>query len=268
MDSIAAVRAFYDENFEHEWERMDRHPIEWHVNLHFIKQYVQRGDKVLDIGGGPGRYSIELSSMGCDMTLVDLSQGNVDFAANAAREKGVSLTAVRANACDLSMFEDDSFDHVLLMGPLYHLLEDADREQAIREAVRCLKPGGKLFAHFISQYAGLLYAMARDPASILYPEEQEYFNLIRKDKPFSGHAFTQAYFIRHDDIPELMGRFPLEPLHFFGSEAMLAVCEENIKLQPQEVIDAWCELAVRFCEDEHMRRLSEHLMYIGRKEMI
>lgn len=265
MDSVEIVRAFYDEGFAHEWERMERHPIEWSVNTHFIGRYVRPGDRVLDIGGGPGRYSIHLAEKGCDVALADLSQGNVDFAAAMARERGVLLSATRADARDLSAFESTSYDAVLLMGPLYHLLEDADRELAIAEALRCLKPGGVLFAAFISHYAGMYYAMSHEPECILYESERENFALMRADKPFSGHAFTQAHFIRRDDALELMSRFPLEKLHFLGSEAMLSASEVNIMQHPKEVVDAWCDLAIHFCEDESLQMLSEHFLYVGRK---
>lgn len=265
MDPIEQIREFYDNGSAQEWERMDRHPVEWHVNSSVMGRYIRPGERVLDVGGGPGRYSIHFAKKGCDVTLADLSQGNVDFAKGAAREQGVRICAVQADARDLSRFADDSFDHVLLMGPLYHLQKEEDRALAVREAVRCLKPGGVLFAAFINSYAGMMYAMSQDPASLLYPAEQEYFRLVREDKPFSGLGFTQAYFIRKEDVLPLMERFPLDRLHFLGSEAMLSACEPNILAQPPDVIAAWCDLALHFCEDERFMSLSEHFLYVGRK---
>jgi 2-polyprenyl-3-methyl-5-hydroxy-6-metoxy-1,4-benzoquinol methylase len=63
---------------------MERYPIEFAVTKHFINRYIRPGDKVLDIGGGPGRYSIYLAEKGCRMTLLDLSDENVAFAAAKA----------------------------------------------------------------------------------------------------------------------------------------------------------------------------------------
>ena len=59
-------------------------------------------------------------------------------------------------------FPDRSADAVLLLGPLYHLTERADRLAALREARRVLRPGGVVFAAAISRFASLLDGLARD----------------------------------------------------------------------------------------------------------
>ena len=67
-------------------------------------------------------------------------------------------------ALDLSRFTDASFDLVLVMGPLYHLVEPSDRDRAIREALRVLAPGGLLFASFITRYAVYIGLLKRSRA--------------------------------------------------------------------------------------------------------
>jgi ubiquinone/menaquinone biosynthesis C-methylase UbiE len=54
---------------------------------------------------------------------------------------------------------DDSTDAVLLLGPLYHLTERADRLAALREARRVRRPGGTLVAAAISRFASALYGL-------------------------------------------------------------------------------------------------------------
>ena len=61
------VRDYY-ENYD-EWGRFDRHSVEFEINRRFINRYIKPGDGVLDIGGGPGRYALELARRGCDVTL-------------------------------------------------------------------------------------------------------------------------------------------------------------------------------------------------------
>ncbi len=55
---ISEVKKYYDENTQLEWKRMERHPFEFIFTTYMIDQYVKPGDRILDIGGGPGRYSI------------------------------------------------------------------------------------------------------------------------------------------------------------------------------------------------------------------
>ncbi|NLM11964.1 MAG: hypothetical protein GX213_14590 [Clostridiaceae bacterium] len=119
---------------------------------------------------------------------------------------------------------------------------------------------------FISSYGGIIYSMKYAPELIIEKDLEFQYKLFEDDLPFSGDSFTQSYFYRHKDILPFMAQFPLEKLHFFGQESILAPCEENIKAQPQEVIDKWLDLAERVCEREDLLSYSEHLMYIGRKK--
>ncbi len=81
----AAVEAFYDRDAEHEWERGDRHRTEFAVTLRALAEHLPPPPaRILDCGGGPGRFSIELARQGYDVTLFDLSAGNLAL----ARAKG------------------------------------------------------------------------------------------------------------------------------------------------------------------------------------
>lgn len=92
-DTVGIVKEFYDKNTAAEWERLQRHQFEFELTKRYINRYIKPGDKVLDIGGGPGRYSLYLAAMGCDVTLFDLSSANVEFAKEQANAQGVSLKA-------------------------------------------------------------------------------------------------------------------------------------------------------------------------------
>ena len=130
MDSSVAeaVAQLYDSMTEREWARMDRHRTEFYVTLRALREHLPPPPaRVLDCGGGPGRYAVELARWGYDVTLFDLSTGNLALAREKAAEAGVTLAGFeQGTALDLSRFADHSFDAVLLMGPLYHLLEEAE----------------------------------------------------------------------------------------------------------------------------------------------
>ena len=78
-ETTKIVQDFYDSQVEHEWNRIANRP-EFLLTCRMLKRYIKPGDSVLDIGGGPGRYSTHLASRGCDVTLFDLSPENVKFA--------------------------------------------------------------------------------------------------------------------------------------------------------------------------------------------
>ena len=86
MESVKLVQNYYDADVEKEWERLEKHPFEFALTCRFLDRYLHPGDRVLDIGGGPGRYSLYLAKRGCQVTLLDLSAENVEFARRKARE--------------------------------------------------------------------------------------------------------------------------------------------------------------------------------------
>ncbi len=264
MDSTQIVREYYNQAPQLEWERIEGRP-ELALTSRFIDRYVKPGDRVLDIGGGPGRYSLYLAERGCDVTLLDLSDANVTFAAARAAERGVGLCTVRGDARQADRLVVGQFDHVLLMGPLYHLLEESDRVRAVNASLELLKPGGVLFVSFINLFAGVIYAMKLDPASILTQESAEFFDMVLSDRNYAGRAFTQAFFINVQEVLPFMSRFGLEKLHYFGQESITSPCEDKIFSVSPEVSAAWLDMAERLCERESLLNWSEHLMYVGRK---
>ncbi|MEU4215875.1 class I SAM-dependent methyltransferase [Actinoplanes sp. NPDC026623] len=108
------------------------------------------GRYVVDVGGGTGVHAAWLAADGHTVHVIDPVPAHVQ---SAAARPGVTAQLGDARALD---FLDDSADVVLLLGPLYHLTDSADRARALDEAVRVLRPGGILAAAGISRYLSLL----------------------------------------------------------------------------------------------------------------
>lgn len=265
QDTVKVVRDFYDSSVQAEWERLQRHPFEYELTRRYLDRYIQPGDKVLDVGGGPGRYALYLAEKGCDVTLFDLSAANIELGKQKAIEHGVSIETFVGDAREVDAIVEGEYDHILLMGPLYHLLEESDRVKTIAACLGLLKQGGTIFVSFISSYAGVIYAMKYEPQMLVEAAMATPVQLFIDDLPFAGDGFTKAFFIRHKDVLPFMAQFPLQKLHYLGQESILAPCEENVKGQPQAVIDKWLDVAEQVCEREDLLSYSEHLMYIGKK---
>lgn len=265
MDSVDIVRKFYDETVNYEWRRLDRHKVEYEISRRFITRYVKPNDKVLDLGGGPGKYSLYLSALGCDVTLADLSQTNVDYALNKADELGLTINGTCVDARDLSIFDDEEYDHILCMGPMYHLKEEADRVTTIRECLRKLKPGGTLFVAFVSSYSFVWDYLISNPEFILNADRRAELNGIVDDSNFIGKGFTENFFIRPKDVLPFFEPFELEKLHLLNCESFLYLREPELLKHSPEAVAAWLDLAEQVCEREDLLSLAEHIMYIGRK---
>ncbi len=266
--NIDAVREHYDADPAMEWERLERMPFEFELTTYMMDKYIQPGDSVLDIGGGPGRYSIYYARKGCAVTLAELSAGNVAFAKAKAAEVGVSFPAYAVNCLDLDKLGLGQFDHVLLMGPLYHLQSEADRVEAVNVALRHLKPGGKLYVSFIPITSGLIYDLQHGGyicEDMSNPAVNYLMDNIERGEDYIGPGFTQVCFHHPRNILSFMERFPVKKLHLFGQEGFLAPNKYQLMERDEAEIRAWVELAKRYIELPELLSWSEHLMYIGEK---
>lgn len=259
------VREYYDSIVEQEWSRMDRHPVEFAITKAYIEKYVRPGERVLDLGGGPGRYSLWLAEKGCDVTLLDLSPANAAFAAQIAEERSLALRTLSGDAMEADSLVEGPFDHVLLMGPLYHLLKEEQRVRAVTACKRLLRPGGTLFASAITSHAGILYYLQNDPAIILDERESTSIAALEAGESYGGPAFTDAYFMRVPEMRPFMEGLGFETMHLVGCEGVCSPREPEIAAQP-DLFDRWLRVSLAVCERPEMLGLSEHMLYIGRKQ--
>ncbi|MBI1335055.1 MAG: methyltransferase domain-containing protein [Armatimonadetes bacterium] len=118
-----------------------------------LRHLFQPPAKVLDLGGGTGHYSFWLANLGYEVHLVDAMESHIEVAKKLVQS--YTLASISVGDARGTRFGDESFDMVLLFGPLYHLTERRDRIQALEEASRVLKPGGRIFAVGISRFASL-----------------------------------------------------------------------------------------------------------------
>jgi SAM-dependent methyltransferase len=193
------VRRYYDSDPQREWDRLEvlHDRVEYALTIRTLDEHLPKPPaSILDLGGGPGRYSIELARRGYAVTLADLSRPNLDFARERAAEANVTLAGVeQVDARDLSRFRDASFDVALLMGPLYHLLEERDRRSAVAEVRRVLRPSGRIFAVFITRYAPLRFWAKHNPSFVL-DNREAFEEMIVTGRAPNAAGFTDLYMER------------------------------------------------------------------------
>jgi S-adenosylmethionine-dependent methyltransferase len=267
--SQQAIVRCYDRQPEREWRRLERHRTEFAVTMRALAERLPPPPaQVLDCGGGPGRYAIELAQRGYAVTLFDLSAGCLRLAREKAAGAGVTLAGCeQGTATDLSRFPDDAFDAVLLMGPLYHLLEEGERRRALVEARRVLKPGGLLFAALISRYASPRWAAAHEPTWLLeYPEIVETV-LATGVLPPRGESDTEfvAYFARPGEVGPLCRDAGFEVVTILGVEGLVSGTEEQVNALSGEAWDTWVDLNYRLAADPSIHGCVEHLLAVAIK---
>jgi len=264
---MSNVEKYYDQNAREEWDRLERHRIEFQVTMRTLSEFLPEAPaNLIDIGGGPGRYAISLAQRGYQVTLVDLSGGSLELAKQKAVEADVELDAfVHANALDLTAFPKASFDAALLLGPLYHLHKLEERRTALRQAHRLLKPGGLVFASVITRFAGFRDAAVHGYSFVLAdPAYSE--KLLATGIHDSGEGFTDAYFAHPDEVIPLGESAGFITLLLMGGEGILAGHEEYVNSLTGTDHDFWLEINYRMAQETSLLGASDHLLYIGRKD--
>ncbi|MDI9472544.1 MAG: class I SAM-dependent methyltransferase [Bacillota bacterium] len=154
--------------------------------MNYIQRFATLESKVLELGAGNGRYSIQLAKEGMYVSVVELVESNFEV----LREKSIGIDNIKlyqGDATNLDYLSDNSFDVTLSLGPLYHLYEPEDIHKAIDEAIRVTKPGGVMLFAFHSVF-GIMYA------NYFYGNwsdgQNEYFTKDYKVKHFKEQVFT------------------------------------------------------------------------------
>jgi ubiquinone/menaquinone biosynthesis C-methylase UbiE len=159
--------------------------------------------ELFDVGGGAGVYAFPLAKQEYRVHLIDPVELHLEEARSHAAASGVSLASIsRGDARHLEI-SSGSAGAVLLLGPLYHLVERSDRLQALDEARRILKPQGVLFAAAVCRFASLIDGLASG-----YFRDAEFRNIVAADLASGQHCnpmnhpayFTTAYFHRPEDL--------------------------------------------------------------------
>jgi SAM-dependent methyltransferase len=271
------VRAYYAGFGEQEWVRLTNPAgdgvAEFAVTTHAISTYLHGAARVLDIGGGPGRYTIWLAEQGHRVVLADLSPAMLQIARREVDRAGAGSAVeeiVEADACDLSRWPDRSFDAALCLGPFYHLPHAADRESAAAELARVVRPGGIVFVALMPR-ATLLrrtLALADERHHLAQPDfmarllEQ---GIFLNDVP---GRFTAAYGACPPEVAPFFERHGFTTLALLAAEGIaagLGAALAELAASDPAAYRAVLDVVVQTAGDSSILGTSNHLLYVGRR---
>lgn len=207
----AALRAYYEQGKERERLSDARGNLEFTRTTEIVLRRLPGAPAVVaDIGGGPGRYALWLASLGYQVEHRDLMALHVEqLTAATAGVPGIHAAVADARDLDLPAA---SVDAVLLLGPLYHLIDRAERVRALRECARIVRPGGPVFAAAISRWAARIDGMLRERIYLKDPAALDLINEIDRTgmlPPLREAGFT-GFCHRPGELRDEMGEAGLE----------------------------------------------------------
>jgi ubiquinone/menaquinone biosynthesis C-methylase UbiE len=274
------VRRWYDERAEYEWGRLFQdgyHQLEYLVTTHFLERHLPKTGLVLDAGGGPARYTIELAKKGYDVVLLDLSPKCLAIARREVGKAGVEERVkeiVEGSVTDLSRFRGEHFDAALCLGPLSHLLEKSERERAATELVRVVKKKAPLFISVFNRY-GLFRTLLRSGEDLTDSPHGKMFETgihracYQHPRAFRRTGgFTDGYFFLPNELRELFESKGVQTLVLATCQGLSSDLENdtNTLYKDRENWRRWLKILLHTCTDPCIIGLGNHLLYVGRKD--
>ncbi len=261
METKEILTAYYS-NYDEEGRLASRHgSVEYLTTMRYTEKYLLPGMRILEIGAATGRYSHALARMGYQVDAVELVQHNIDIF-NSLTQPGEPVTVCQGDARDLGFLADETYDMVLLLGPMYHLFTREDQLQALSEALRVTKRGGILMAAYCGNEATMIqyyfghgmlrlekYQKLVDPVTFKAASDPlEFFELYRKE-----------------DIDALMASFKTERLHYVGTDLATNYMRQIIDKMEDDLFRMYLNYHFAICERSDLVGASHHILDIHRK---
>jgi ubiquinone/menaquinone biosynthesis C-methylase UbiE len=224
---------------------------------------------VIDIGGAAGAYAFWLADRGYEVRLVDATPRLVDVARERNERASRRLVSCEVGDARALVEDDESAAMVLMLGPLYHLVEADDRLAALAEAARVLRPGGALVAAGISRCASTLDGLSREVL-----RDPEFASIVAGDLRDGRHRnptgqvsyFTTAYFHRPDDLRREVAAAGLDVEGLYGIEGpgwLLSDFDDRWRDPARR--EVLLQVARSLETEPSVIGASAHVMVVGRK---
>lgn len=266
MDNVTDLETYY--NKFNEEKRLDsRHgQVEFITSMKYIHKYLKEIEqekpkeeiRILDVGAATGRYSIPLAREGYDVTAVELVKHNL----SRLKAKGSAVKAYQGNAMKLKRFADNSFDVVLVFGPMYHLHEKEEKLKALSEAKRVTRPGGLVFAAYImNEYSVITYAIKERhiKEGVEKGMLDEHFHCTRR-------ANELYSFVRTEDIEDLNREAGLGRIQVVAADGAANYIRTFLNALDEEEFQLFLDYHLATCERADLLGASGHLVDILQKE--
>ena len=250
----------YYNSYEEESRLSSRYGnVEYATNMKYIFDHVGKHGKILDVGAGTGRYSISLARKGYFVNAIELVEHNIDIFRSKLTEND-NIVVEQGNALDLSRFQNESFDAVLLLGPMYHLYREEDKVKALNEAKRVIKKGGCLFVAYCMNEATIIqFAFGKDGSNMLDCIQK---NMLTEDFKCISKPKDLFEMVRMEDIERLNRVCGLKRVKIVASDLFSHYMKDRMDLWSDEVYDLYLKYHFTVCERGDLIGISNHVMDI------
>ena len=262
METSQALCQYYS-RYDEDGRLGSRHgAVEFLTTVRYVEKYLRPGMRILEIGAATGRYSHYFAQRGYQVDAVELVAHNIEiFKQNT--KPGENITIAQGNAKDLGAFGDNTYDITLLLGPMYHLFTEAEKLQALSEAIRVTKQGGVVCVAYCGNDATILqFCFARGML-----KDDRYRQLIDPVTFKAGSDPAELFELhRTEDIEALRAHFAVIPLHLVATDGSARYMRPVLEEMDEGLYQQYLAYHFATCERRDMLGYSNHYLDIFQKK--
>lgn len=260
MNEVEEILNNYYNNYDEE-SRLTKdkaHRIEYITTTKYIEKYLKNGDKILEVGAGTGRYAINYAKKGYSVEAVELVNKNLEVLKSKITDE-MNINAIKGNCLNLNMYNNDTFDITLVLGPLYHLYDEEDIKQAISEAIRVTKKGGKIFIAYLTDDSVIFsYGVRKGNMKRLKELCDEKWNLAKlKEEIFAT--------FKVNDFDKLISNYRVKGLETIATDGIATNMSEYINAFTDEEFEIFVDYHLKNCNRKDLIGYSSHILEIIEK---
>lgn len=238
-------------------KRLDtRHgQVEFITCINYINKYIKPNNKIIDIGAGTGKYSVYYKNKGYDVKAIELVKHNL----NVIKQKGIN--AHLGNAINLNKEKDNTYDIVILFGPMYHLITKEEKIKALSEAKRIVKNDGYIFISYcLNDFAVLKHGFIDNHI------KEEINNKKINDNFKITPSLNDLYsFVTLDEIDDLNKTLNLTRIELISEETQTEYIRRIINKMDEETFNLYIKYHLSICNKHEYLGFSRHVLDIVKK---
>jgi 2-polyprenyl-3-methyl-5-hydroxy-6-metoxy-1,4-benzoquinol methylase len=258
----------YYENYKEEerFSTNNARKIEFITSTRALDALLPLTARVLDCAAGTGAYAFYYAEKGYNVTALDIAPRHVEVMNEQMKQKRLNLAAAVNDATDLSRFEDQSFDVVLCMGPMYHITEKAMRDRCYSECVRVLREGGLLVTAYISRFFIFPHVALSDNAYLNaeLAKSLTKTGTLKHDDP--NCFWTESYYSTPEEMEKDYKENSLEVIDHLAADGLAPILREKVDALDEMQFQTWCEYHYSICREKSILGASNHGLIVGRKQ--